>query len=180
MVAGRMPAGMADTSTDEMRAHEERMVEEVWNGRDLDVLDELTSEAYEGHWFSMDGEDTDREGLKEFIASVHEGFSDFEMETEFMVAEDDMITVGFTTSGTNDGEFMDIPATDERSAEMPGIMVHRYEDGQMVEGWATWDALGLMQDLGLVPETFHLTAFLETGVNMARQGIMRRTGRDDD
>lgn len=169
----------ATIDTGEMRAKEERMVEEVWNGRDMDVLYDLTSEDYVGHWFTVGGEDTDREGLVEFIETVHKGFSDFEMHTEFMVAEDDMITVGFHTTGTNDGEFMGIPATDETPEATPGIMVHRYEDGKMVEGWATWDALGLLQDLGLVPEEFHLTSFLETGVNMAKQGVMRRTTDDD-
>ncbi|MGM0398735.1 MAG: ester cyclase [Halobacteriota archaeon] len=155
------------------------MVAEVWNEGNMDVLEELTHEDYVGHWFSIEGEDTDRDGLRTFIEEARKGFSDFHMDIEFMVAEDDMITVGFTTTGTHDGEFMGIPPTDVNPGETPGIMVHRVEDGKMVEGWATWDALGMMQSLGLVPEEFHLTDFLETGVNMARQGIMRRTADDD-
>lgn len=169
----------ATTDIEQMRESEERMVEEVWNEGNMDVLEELTAEDYVGHWFSMEGGDTDRDGLREFIEEVRTGFSDFHMDVEFMVAEDDMITVGFTTSGTHDGEFMGIPATNVDPGETPGIMVHRIEDGKIVEGWATWDALGMMQSLGLVPEEFRITDFLETGVNMARQGIMRRTADDD-
>jgi steroid delta-isomerase-like uncharacterized protein len=174
-MATKMPA------TDELIEYEERFIDEVWNGRNLDLIDEMVSEDYVGHWFAAaeSGEDVDREGLREFIAASHEGFSDFHMESEFMIGQDDMIAVGFTVGGTHDGEFMGIPATGEYG-ETPGIFVHRIEDGKAVEAWATWDALGLLQQVGVVPEQFTLASFLETGANLAKQDVLKIARRDRD
>ena len=163
-------------TTQELIEYEERFIDEIWNGRDLDAIDELVSEEYVGHWFAADG-DVDRDGLREFIAATHEGFSDFHMESEFMIGQDDMITVGFVVTGTHDGEYMGIPATG-KSGRVPGIFVHRIEDGKAVEAWATWDALGLLQQVGVVPETFTLSAFLETGARLAKQDVLKMAKRD--
>jgi len=171
-------AGELDTEA--MKGTEQRFIEEVWNEGDFEAYEELVHEDYVGHWFSIGGGDADYDGLEEFIRESRSGFSNFEMHEEFMFAEGDMVTIGATATGTHDGEFFDIPATNKDPGPTPVIMVHRFDDGQIIEGWATWDALGMMQNLGLVPQEFHLTDFLETGVNMARQGLVRRTAGDDD
>jgi hypothetical protein len=35
---------------------------------------------------------------------------------------------------------------------MSGVSIVRFVGGKMAEGWINWDALGLMQQLGVVPE----------------------------
>jgi hypothetical protein len=67
---------------------------------------------------------------------------------------------------------MGIPATG-KSGTTHGIMVHRFEDEKIVEGWAVWDALGQFQQLGVIPETFTLTSFLETSANLAKQDVLK-------
>jgi hypothetical protein len=52
-------------------------------------------------------------------------------------------------------------------------MVHRFEDGKVVEAWAVWDALGQLQQLGVLPESFTLASFLETGANLAKQDVLK-------
>lgn len=134
----------------------ERFVESVWNDRDYDVIDELFSEDYTGHWVMPGGQDFDRDGLREFIRGVHGGFSDLEMSIEFLHADDEYVTAGFTSHGTHDGEFMGIDpkltASTTPDRGTPGHMTFRIEDGTVIEGWSTWDALGLMMALGVVPE----------------------------
>ncbi|MEF8806445.1 ester cyclase [Natronomonas sp.] len=161
----------------QLKEYEERFIDEAWNSGNYDIIEESVSEDYVGHWFDIEEGDVDRDGLEAFIRSAREGFSDFHMDVEFMVAEDDMVTVGFTVEGTHDGEFMGIPPTDEFGSS-PGILVHKIgEDGMVVEGWAVWDALGQMQQLGVVPESFTLASFLETGANLAKQDVLKRTKR---
>jgi hypothetical protein len=99
------------------------------------------------------------------------------MESEFMIGQDDMIAVGFVITGTHDGEYMGIPATG-KEGRTPGIFVHHIEDGKAVEAWATWDALGLLQQVGVVPETFTLASFLETGARLAKQDVLKIAKRD--
>lgn len=137
-----------------------RFVNEVWNDQDLDVVDELYSPDYVGHWFQPGGADADRGTLKGFIHEVHEGFPDYRMDIEFIHAEDDLVTVGFTSEGTHEGEFMGIPPGDADTAgrPIPGHVTSRIDDGTVVEGWATWDALGLLQGLGVIPEDLEQAA----------------------
>lgn len=140
-------------TTKENKELQRRFVEECWNEGDLDLVDELFGEEYVGHWYLPGGGDADREALKGFIREIRTGFPDFEMTIEFAVAEDDMVSLGFTGIGTHEGDFMGIsPTQTEPMGATPGQMTHRFEDGKIVEGWSTWDALGLLQGLGVIPE----------------------------
>lgn len=162
-------------SPEELKTYEQEFVDEVWNEGSFDLLEETVSDEYVGRWFDPTEGDVDKEGLRTFIEMAREGFSDFRMDVEFMMAEDDMITIAFTANGTHDGEFLGTPATGT-SVSTPGIIVHRFdEDGQVVEGWAVWDALGQLQQLGVVPESFSLASFLETGAKLAKQDVLKRT-----
>lgn len=129
-----------------------RFIEEGWNDRNLDLIDELYSPDYVGHWFQVDGEDADRDALKTFIGAMHEAFPDLEMTIDFIHGEGDLVTTGVTAEGTHDGELMGIPPTGTTIRTLPAHITNRYEDGQVVEGWATWDALGMMQSIGVLPE----------------------------
>ena len=162
-------------STAELKEYERRFIDEAWNAGEYEIIEETVGEDYVGHWFDPEEGDVDRDGLEAFIRNAREGFSDFHMDVEFMIAEDDTVVVIFTVSGTHDGEFMGIPPTGE-SGTTPGIFVHRFdEDGMVVEAWAVWDALGLLQQVGVVPESFTLASFLETGANLAKQDILKIT-----
>lgn len=130
-----------------------RVVDEVWNDQRVDRIDELYSPDYVGHWFRVDGEDADREAAKEFVREILEAFPDYEMNAEFVHADEEFATVGFSGSGTSTGQFMGIPVEEDLAVDrpIPGHMTFRIEDGTIAEGWATWDALGLLQGLGIVP-----------------------------
>jgi predicted ester cyclase len=142
-------------TSQENKAIVRRFVREVWNGGDIAVVDELYSPEYVGHWFRPDGADADREALKAFIEAVHRGFPDYEMEIQFMHGEGDLVTVGFTAGGSHEGEFMGIPPTESGQTvarPVPGHTTARIVEGEIVEGWATWDALGLLRELGALPQ----------------------------
>jgi len=51
-----------------------------------------------------------------------------------------------------------VPPTSEETlsstgkpATVTGIVISRYANGQIVETWANWDTLGLLQQLGVIP-----------------------------
>ncbi|WP_049986139.1 ester cyclase [Halobellus rufus] len=138
----------------ENKAMVRRIIDEAWNDQDLDVVDELYSEDYTGHWYLPEGRESDRETLKGFMSEVFEGFPDYQMNVEFVIAEGEYVTVGFTGRGSHEGEFMGIPPGDSETPynPTPGHITFRIEDGRVVEGWSTWDALGLLQDMGALPD----------------------------
>lgn len=165
---------MATTAqqTDEMLEFEQTFVDDVWNGDNYGYIAETHADDYVGYWFTPDGEPATRKDLETFIRTAHEGFSDFHMDIDFTMTDDDRSAVGFTVTGTHDGEYMNIPATGKKGTTH-GIMVHRFEDGNVVEAWAVWDALGQFQQLGVIPREFTLTSFLETGANLAKQDVLK-------
>jgi len=54
--------------------------------------------------------------------------------------------------GTHKGDLGGIAPTGKQIT-ISGVSIARVAGGKMAEGWINWDALGLMQQLGVVPET---------------------------
>jgi hypothetical protein len=62
----------------------------------------------------------------------------------------DKIATRVTGHATHQGELMGIPPTG-KEVTIPGIVVNRISEGRIEEGWLNYDALGLMQQLGVIP-----------------------------
>ncbi|MEV0538244.1 ester cyclase [Nocardia salmonicida] len=130
---------------------------DAWNERDLDVFDELMSADAIDHdpqnpFAEVHGPD----GLKRLVQMYLAAFSDQRFLVNEQIAEGDFVTTRWTGTGTNDGEMMGMPATG-KSAVVQGITINRFRDGKIVESWATWDTLGMMQQLGVVPSAHSAT-----------------------
>jgi predicted ester cyclase len=66
------------------------------------------------------------------------------------VAEGDKVVTRWSATGTHNGPLMGIAAT-HKQATVQGVDINRYENGKIVEGWITYDMLGLLQQLGVAP-----------------------------
>ena len=66
-----------------------------------------------------------------------------------VVASADRAAVRWTGSGTHQAEFQGLAPTG-LPVVFTGINVYRIACGQIVEGWSEPDALGLLQQLGVV------------------------------
>ncbi|MDP8951660.1 MAG: ester cyclase, partial [Actinomycetota bacterium] len=73
---------------------------------------------------------------------------------EDLFAEGDKAVLRFTFRGTHQGEFMGNAPTGKR-VTMAGIDIFRIADGKIVELWGQEDVLGMMQQLGAIPEPGH-------------------------
>ena len=75
---------------------------------------------------------------------------DVHFTVEDQVAEGDKVATRLTTTGTYQGEFAGIPATG-KPVSVTAMNIHRVSGDQIQEAWFNWDALGMMQQLGVVP-----------------------------
>jgi predicted ester cyclase len=117
-----------------------RLYEEAWNKRDFAVLDEIVGETHIFHNASAPKMGTGREAYRDVI-KLYTGALDMQFNIEDMIEEGDRVVVRWTVRGRHD-------------VDLTGITIHRIAEGQIVESWADWDALGLMQQLKSVrPET---------------------------
>jgi steroid delta-isomerase-like uncharacterized protein len=114
-------------------------------------LDSLLVEDYVHHDPSLPPDmQRGRENYKQVLASFHSAFPGFSMEIDDMIAENDKVAVRWTFRGTHRGELMGVPASGKQ-AEITGSETYRCANGRVVEGWANFDALGLLQQIGAIP-----------------------------
>lgn len=141
---------MAATIQAENKALSRRLFEEVINGKDYDVLEEIYASDIVGHGSPALAEElTGRDAHEAYIRGGLEAIPDLTATIEAMVAEDDLVAFRLSYTGTNEGDFMDIPATGEKvSFDVMGF--HRIEDGKIAETWSLPDTLDMMQQLGAV------------------------------
>jgi predicted ester cyclase len=74
------------------------------------------------------------------------------------VAEGDKVATRFIGSGTHLGDTEDFGPTTGNRIEITGLTVDRFADGRIVEEWTNFDALGLLQQIGLIPESEEIEA----------------------
>ena len=126
-----------------------RFFEEIFNEQNLAVADEIVAVDYINH-NAAPGETPGREGLKQYVTYLHSANDGVRFVIEDQVAEDEKVVTRWTATATHTGEFAGIPATG-KAFSLTAINIHRVVDGQIQEGWLEWDALGWMQQLGVIP-----------------------------
>lgn len=127
--------------------------EEVWNTGELTIADEVFAPDFVNHDPSAP-EVTDLASYKGFVAMVRSGMPDFHVTIDDMVTEGDEVAARWTASGTHRGEFLGIPPTGKH-ATWTGIAIYRFADGKIVEAWWSKDTLGLLQQIGVIPDREH-------------------------
>ena len=112
------------------------------------VLEELVAPDYVYH--GPFGE-MDLEGVKPLYTAFLTAFPDAHVVVEDLIAEGDKVVARFTMRGTHQGEFIGISPTGKQ-VSWTGIEIARIEDDKLVEGWVSSDYLGLLQQLGVIPQ----------------------------
>jgi steroid delta-isomerase-like uncharacterized protein len=117
------------------------------------VLDELLAADCINHEQSSP-ELRGKEACKQWANDVRlvnrQGFPDFNLTVEDIVAEDDKVAKRWVFQGTHSGEFAGIPPTGKRVI-MRGITLYRLTRGKVSELYWNYDVFGLLQQLGAIP-----------------------------
>lgn len=93
-----------------------------------------------------------KDGVKAFFRMYIGAFPDMRMEAEDVLTSGDKVVARARATGTHQGEFMGMPATGKR-IDVQLIDILRFGgDGLAHEHWGVFDALTMMQQLGVVPE----------------------------
>jgi steroid delta-isomerase-like uncharacterized protein len=122
-----------------------RFYEEVLNGRNPGIIDELLTADSVDHTFGSRGV----EASKQFFVMLFQAFPDLRVEVHDVIAEGELAAARVTYSGTHQGEFMGIPATG-RPAQTAGVDFFRMQNGRQAEHWGGPDMASLLQQLGVM------------------------------
>lgn len=144
-------------STEENTSIARHYLEEVWNRGNVAILDEALAADYVFH----DGAGRmvrDIETLKRNISAWRTAYPDFHMMIEDAFAEGDKVALRWTIHFTHRGESENIPMEMLRNVpptgkqvRFVGMDIYHFRGGKIVEAWRTWDRLGLLQQVGVVP-----------------------------
>ena len=115
-----------------------------------DLIDEFY--APDVVWHEPDQEIQGLEQAKQFVTRCKTAFPDLNVTVADVIAEGDKTVTRWTVRGTHQGDIEEFGPPTGKQIELEGLTMHRIEGGKIVEEWERYDNLGLMQQLGLVPE----------------------------
>ena len=128
-----------------------RRAYDLINAGDIDGFAELLSEDFVEHEETPGLEPT-KAGVVSFFRMYKAAFPDLTFEPQQSFTNGDTVAVYYRASGTQSGEFMGIPATGKRF-DVHGVDIVRFgEDRVALEHWGVFDAMTMMQQLGVVQE----------------------------
>jgi steroid delta-isomerase-like uncharacterized protein len=121
-----------------------RFIDECWNKGDKAAMRDVIADNCRYHDPAFPGVDK----LPEHIASCRNAFPDLRFTIEDMIGERNEVVVHWTVRGTHKAPFLGIQPTN-RSCTVSGTSISRIEGGKLVEHWADWNVMTLMEQLGV-------------------------------
>lgn len=126
-----------------------RFVEEVISQGQIDRAAEFVWEDVIEQ-VPLPGQGPGIEGLKDVLRAMRVGFPDLIFSVHEQVTEGDKVVSRFEWTGTHRGEFFGVPATG-KPVRVWGIVIDRLEAGRIKETRLIMDTMGLMMQLGVIP-----------------------------
>jgi predicted ester cyclase len=127
-----------------------RFYEEVLEGGNLALIDELATDDYVDHEEALPGQPAGKDGVRFFVNAVRTAFPDIRVKTiEPCLADGNLEACHVVLTGTHRGEMAGVAPTGN-SVEFGGTDIIRVEDGKVAEHWGTTDNMRLMQQIGAI------------------------------
>jgi predicted ester cyclase len=128
-------------------------LERVWNGRDVDALDEFYPSPYVSEQgSSAEQELPSLEEAKDYIRHVQTAFPDLQVVIDDVISEEDKVAVRTTWRSSYQEKFRDVTPSESKQVVATGNLIWRIADGKIVEmkgtlGERTLDEIGLLEHL---------------------------------
>ena len=130
-----------------------RLVEDVFNGRRLELLEDVLHPEFRGRGISAfppDGAEVGPGARRKLYEMFYQSIPDARAEVLDVVAEGDKVVLLDRFGGTHRGEFFGRPGTGNHM-EWMAIHIYTIRDGKILEDAVMTDALAMMQQLGRAP-----------------------------
>jgi len=126
---------------------------EVFNGRRLDLLEDVLHPEFRGRGISASAPDEPEVGpgaRRKLYEMFYEAIPDARGEVVDVVAEGDKVVLVDRFGGTHRGQFLGRPGTGDH-IEWLAMHIYTIRDGKVLEDAYMRDELAIMQQLGPVP-----------------------------
>jgi steroid delta-isomerase-like uncharacterized protein len=122
----------------------------AWNNHDVEAVMALVADDYrrrDASFPDIDGPDGQRESVKSILSA----FPDVAIEEQRRVVDGDLVSVDIVITGTQSGDFQNVPATGKR-VSFRASETYRVRDAKVTEQYVVMDTLGMLQQLGVIPQ----------------------------
>lgn len=146
-------------SAEENKASVRRFFEEVCNGRNLRAAEAIFDPELVYHEpLSVSPGGKGITAIQNEVSIYHKGFPDAQwIVHEVLAAENDKVVARWTGQGTHRGELPGIPPTGQK-VTVEALTLFTCKNGKIIEMVDLWDALSMMQQLGIVPPPGHASS----------------------
>jgi steroid delta-isomerase-like uncharacterized protein len=123
---------------------------QVWGQGSLDTIDELAASQFSVFYPLLRETVHGPAAFKQVLQGFRAGLLDSEVVSEEVLAEGDQVVVRWRARGTHTGALLGIPPTGKQ-VTLTGMTIYRLDAGKIVEERGEEDALGFLQQLGVLP-----------------------------
>lgn len=121
------------------------------NAGDVDGFGDLVADDFVEHE-EVPGLPPTKEGVLTLFRGYRAAFPDLQMTAHEIIASGDRTVARVTTTGTQAGEWMGMPASGKR-VEVQLIDIMGFDAaGLICEHWGVMDMLSMLQQLGAIPD----------------------------
>lgn len=122
----------------------------IFNKRNLDRVEEFFAPEFRNHaappWAAQGPA-----AIRQYLPMLASAFPDRAVVHEFVLCDGDYVIARTHVTGTSKGPYMGQPPTG-KSYDVTGTDIYRIKDGKITDRWGNEDALGMMREIGYLPE----------------------------
>ena len=137
-------------SNDESNALFRRVIDELWNGKDLTVADELFAPNAPVNIPIAPDLPSGPEGAKALVSMFQTAFPDLRLTVDRVHTANGRVAGRLFHEGTHNGPFLDV-AGSGNTVDYTMIALFRLENGKIAESWYELDSLRILQQIGAMP-----------------------------
>ena len=128
-----------------------RLAEQVFSHGDMQTFDEIFADDYVNHNIPVPGIPGTKDGFRQLVVATRHAFPDVEVHLEHCAADGDLVVFNDHVSATSTGEVMGVPPNG-KPLKWTEIHLLRIADGRIAEHWTNFDQLGILRQLGAIPD----------------------------
>jgi steroid delta-isomerase-like uncharacterized protein len=136
-------------SPEDLKAEAQRFNEEVWNNRDLSIIEEFIAPEFKLHNTNPPIEGPG--GYRQFVEAVMTAFPDIHLTLDDFLAEGDKTASRWTAQGTHQGSWAGVGATGKVIQARGLTLTLVNAEGKAVEQWLQGDDVYMLQQMGAIP-----------------------------
>lgn len=126
-------------------------IQQLLDQGDLNSIGDYITPDFTGHYSAFPPV-YGRDGFREFLSIYTTGLANRHTEIEDILVDGDRVAVRVVYHGKNTGSMMGAPASGKMLA-IKSLSIFRLVGDKVAEHWSNNDDLGMVQQLGLVPQT---------------------------